>query len=99
MGQQIIKRLQSWYKINCNGDWEHSYGLNITNLDNPGWAVTIDLEETPFEDSVFEKSIDNGESDWMIIKVSDKKLVGHGDPNKLLTIIEIFLDEFLPNYG
>jgi len=99
MEHHIIKRLQSWYKINCNGDWEHSYGLNITNLDNPGWAVTIDLEETPFDNSVFEKSIDNGESDWMTIKVKDKKFVGHGDPNKLLTIIEIFLDEFVPNYG
>ena len=99
MGHHIIKRIQNWYKINCNGDWEHSYGLNITNLDNPGWGVTIDLEGTPFDYSVYEKSFDNGEDDWMTIKVKNKKFEGRGDPNKLLTIFEIFLDDFVPNHG
>lgn len=50
-------------------DWEHSYGLNIINLDNPGWAVTIDLEETPFDNSVFEKSIDKGLADYPTVIV------------------------------
>jgi hypothetical protein len=95
--QGLITRLQSWYKCNCDGDWEHSFGLNITNIDNPGWGVTIDLEDTSLEHAAFERSIDNGELDWMRIEVKDRKFIGHGDPNKLATIIEVFLDEFLPN--
>jgi hypothetical protein len=96
---ELLKRLQSWYKINCNGDWEHSYGLHISNVDNPGWSVTIELNETPFDNSNFEKSFDNGDDDWMTVRVRDKKFEGHGDANKLDAILKIFLDEFIPNHG
>jgi hypothetical protein len=41
-----LERLQRWYLGECNGDWEHSYGVRIDTLDNPGWIVTIDLHET-----------------------------------------------------
>jgi hypothetical protein len=95
----LLKRIQNWYKINCNGDWEHSYGLSISNLDNPGWSVTIDLDETPFDKSIFEKSIDNGDDDWITVRVKHKKFEGHGDANKLEMILKIFLDEFIPFYG
>jgi len=94
-----IKRLQNWYKINCNGDWEHGYGLNISNVDNPGWTVTIDLVETAYDTTTFEKSFNNGEDDWLFIKVKDQKFEGNGDANKLEVIIKIFLDEFIPNHA
>jgi hypothetical protein len=99
MDKDLFIRLQNWYKINCNGIWEHSHGLRIANIDNPGWEVTIDLEETPVENAVFEKSFDLGEEDWLDIKVKDKKFKGYGDPNKLGVILKIFLDEFIPNYA
>jgi hypothetical protein len=35
--------MQEWYKKNCNSDWEHNYGIKIEILDNPGWALTIDI--------------------------------------------------------
>ncbi len=28
--------IQSWYYENCDGDWEHSYGMRIDTVDNPG---------------------------------------------------------------
>lgn len=31
--------LSNWHKLNCNGDWEHTYGIKIETLDNPGWLV------------------------------------------------------------
>ncbi|MET8161729.1 Imm53 family immunity protein [Sphaerisporangium sp. NPDC005289] len=39
--------LQSWYASCCNDDWEHSYGVTIDTLDNPGWHLKIDLVDTP----------------------------------------------------
>ncbi|MFK0239099.1 Imm53 family immunity protein, partial [Streptomyces vinaceus] len=30
-------------------DWEHEWGVKIATLDNPGWTVEIDLEETDLE--------------------------------------------------
>lgn len=40
----VLGDLQNFY-ANCNGDW-HLYGVRINTLDNPGWSVKIDLEET-----------------------------------------------------
>jgi hypothetical protein len=31
--------LEQWYFRQCNGDWEHTHGIIIETLDNPGWAV------------------------------------------------------------
>ena len=44
-----LARLEAWYLRQCNGDWEHLYGVTIETLDNPGWSVTIDLTGTKLE--------------------------------------------------
>lgn len=36
----------NWYVRECDDDWEHSYGVKIDTLDNPGWTIAIDLRET-----------------------------------------------------
>jgi hypothetical protein len=41
--------LAHWYVRECNNDWEHSYGVKIDTLDNPGWRIEIDLRETSLE--------------------------------------------------
>ncbi|BFV59917.1 hypothetical protein KCMC57_up50210 [Kitasatospora sp. CMC57] len=38
--------LTAWYTAQCDGDWEHEYGIRIETLDNPGWSVEVDLEGT-----------------------------------------------------
>lgn len=89
----IIEKLQSWYKNNCNGDWEQLYGIKIETLDNPGWSVEIDLTNTKYSEKTFNKiNIDNGSNDWITCEVSENKFLGHGDPNKLKSILRIFLD-------
>ena len=47
--------IQEWYISQCNGDWEHCYGIKIDNIDNPGWAVKIDLHDTEPEDAAFDQ--------------------------------------------
>ncbi|MGW1432997.1 Imm53 family immunity protein [Streptomyces sp. NPDC002431] len=41
--------LQGWYSAQCDEDWEHEWGVRINTLDNPGWSVRIDLEDTDLE--------------------------------------------------
>ena len=41
-----LAQLQQWYLSNCNGDWEHTYGVSIGTLDNPGWSLKIELTGT-----------------------------------------------------
>jgi hypothetical protein len=48
-----LRRLQSWYAAQCNGEWEHHHGVSIQSCDNPGWRVRIDIEGTPLEHKSF----------------------------------------------
>lgn len=83
--------LQAWYSSNCNGTWEHEYGIEISTLDNPGWTVTIDLvgvEKPPH--APLEHISDLGPNDWISCKLAEASFRGYGDPSKLDAIIGIF---------
>jgi hypothetical protein len=66
--------LQGWYASQCNGDWEHGYGIEIRTLDNPGWTLTVHLDGTGLEGATFERrEIMRGEHDWVHAWVADDK--------------------------
>lgn len=89
-----LEKLQVWFQNQCDGDWEHGYGIQIETLDNPGWAITINLEGTSaFFNREFDVKEDKSESDWYIIKVEGDTFTGFGDPNKLSFLINYFLTE------
>ncbi len=41
--RDVLGELQGWFLAHCNGDWEHSHGVSIATLDNPGWSIEINL--------------------------------------------------------
>lgn len=85
--------LQEWYKNQCNGDWEHNYGITIKTIDNPGWHITIDLAGTNLETlHVGYKLIENNEDDWYGYSIINSQFQGSGDPSKLIVIINKFKD-------
>lgn len=87
-----IKALTDWYASNCDGDWEHTFGVRIETSDNPGWIVEVDIKETEVEGKVvFEESIDN-EEDWYYIKSNGKVFEGCGDPAKLGFLLDKFAE-------
>lgn len=87
----IIKWLQKWYSSNCDGYWEHLYGIKIENIDNPGWSVEIDLTDTILEDKVFEPiNYDLSDNNWLVCLVRDGVFKGNGSNDKLEEILNIF---------
>lgn len=96
MDTTILTRLENWYSTNCDDIWEHSYGISIDTLDNPGWTIKIDLTDTCLQNLTYEKQVDNGRFDWMLIRVVEKVFEASGDPSKLATLLSIFLDEIIP---
>jgi hypothetical protein len=89
----VLADLHKWYASNCDGDWEHTFGIEIGTLDNPGWAVTIDLEETNLEGKEFAPVRDESSEDsWIDCRVAELKFRGVGDPAKLEEILRIFID-------
>jgi hypothetical protein len=91
--ETTVQGLQQWFGAECNGDWEHSYGVVIETTDNPGWSVEIDLNETrlacrgtpPVKQHI-------SQDDWLHIEVTDTKFIGTGDPTKLVVILEAFME-------
>lgn len=87
----VFKWLQEWYMQNCDGDWEHCYGVTIGTLDNPGWYIDIDLTDTDLEDEVFETtSLERNQNDWVYCHIENNIYKGCGGTANLSEIIEIF---------
>lgn len=84
--------LQRWYSSQCDGDWEHTYGIRIGTLDNPGWSVAIDLTDTALEGFDFpEVEALEPVREWIHCRVQEQRFEGHGGPHMLGRIIRIFL--------
>ncbi|MFL9583444.1 immunity 53 family protein [Stenotrophomonas sp. AB1(2024)] len=91
--ETAISLLQKWYVRHCDGDWEHSYGVKIDTLDNPGWILTVDLADTEFSDSSLPRSrVDRSEDDWIQFEVSGQRYIACGGVFNLEEMILQFLD-------
>ena len=97
-----VERLQSWYLSQCDEDWEHTYGIRIESLDNPGWYVVIDLVDTPLDGRLFEPvrqgiadhfdiDDDHENPDWIDCRVEEGQFRAAGGPMKLDELIGVFL--------
>jgi len=93
-----LARLQTWYKRQCNGVWEHSSGVLIQTCDNPGWWVKINLVGTSLQTRAFVEIADGVDaqrfalgSQWLSCHIEGDTWHGAGDETKLERIIEIFL--------
>ena len=87
----LLSDIQNWFKINCNGDWEHEYGVHISTIDNPGWCLKVDLTNTALDGTFFSKKKNNNPEDWYTVKTENNEFIAYGDPNKLEELVEIFL--------
>ncbi len=89
----MIEWLEDWYLNNCDGDWEHSYGIKIGTLDNPGWTISFDLNGTILEDINFSTiDIERSDNDWIYCKVEENIFKAAGGPKNLKEMLSIFKD-------
>ena len=87
----IINWFENWYTEQCDGDWEHGFGIKIVSIDNPGWEITIDLTNTDFLLPNEEwKSFEKDSTDWYGFQISQNKFNAAGDPSKLRFLISLF---------
>lgn len=54
--EDVLAELERWYLEQCDEEWEHSYGVVIGTLDNPGWQVSVDLVDTPLDTMPYERA-------------------------------------------
>lgn len=93
-----FEALQHWYFSQCDEDWEHQYGVKIETLDNPGWLVTIDLENTDLHGAAAPLLfVERTQTDWWQFEVTDNKFIGCGGALNLGEVIEKFLEFWRSN--
>jgi hypothetical protein len=96
----VLRLLQDWYRCECNGDWEHQYGVVVQTVDNPGWSVTIDLAETAWADVVVARTpheFDETDPNWFQYEIKEGKFRGGCGPSRLPELLSKFFE--LIGYG
>ena len=75
--------------------------VSIDTLDNPGWSLTVDLEQTSLAGKHFEPIFENvaesqapqglnGDLRWLVAKIEGTKFKAYGGPRDLPRLIEAF---------
>jgi hypothetical protein len=89
-----FNRLCNWYSAQCDGDWEHTYGIKLETLDNPGWTLEIDLSDTELQEKSF-APVHRGDSEedvsWLHCEVVAGKFEASGGAPDLPEMLETFL--------
>jgi hypothetical protein len=89
-----LHRLERWYRGQCDGEWEHHYGVKIDTLDNPGWHVAIDLAATSLDGRSFQGTdMEWAEDDWITSRIeADGRFHSYCGPTNLWGAVKEFLD-------
>jgi len=83
--------LQHWYKSQCDGDWEHEYGISIETVDNPGWYLTINLSETKYAECTFQSiQVEKDELNWYFCLTRNNNFEASCGPCNLGEVIVVF---------
>jgi len=87
-------RLASWYLSQCNGDWEHCFGMDVTTAGgDAGWSGEIEVEETELEEVPFEPvERDFGAAGRVHCSRVENKFVFTCGPTLLERAIEVFVE-------
>ncbi len=100
MSDDHLNWLMQWYAAECNSDWEHSYGVKIDTLDNPGWMLKVDLRDTSLAGVSFDKAL-HGEpagnleewhemGSWWVAEVKGSAFEAACGPLDLIEVIRVF---------
>ncbi|MDR1877378.1 MAG: immunity 53 family protein, partial [Flavobacteriaceae bacterium] len=69
----------------------HSYSIKVGALDNPGWSIEIDLEDTDINfNNIPSTLIEFSEHKWIAYKVEDRCFQAFGGPLNLNLLIKVF---------
>ena len=91
MTENAFLWLLNWYQNHCDGDWEHRNGVDIDTMDNPGWSVIINLQDTELENKKFhEIKIHRNENDWLFCFIKEDRFEGRCGPLNASEVLQIF---------
>ncbi|EKO13451.1 Imm53 family immunity protein [Leptospira kirschneri] len=89
--ETMFSWLMKWYQSQCDGDWEHEYGLKINTNKDQAWQVEIDIRFTELHDFELDTALEQkGTNNWYSFSIKDGRFLAEGDSKKLPVILEKF---------
>ena len=95
--------LHDWYRVQCNGTWEHTQGLHLSSLFKPGagansldqpagWKLFIELPHAPPRAYRHPRTfvMDSVDGRWLRCSITSQRFTGESDPESLEQIIGAF---------
>ena len=84
--------LEDWYRRQCDGVWEQSFGIHIQTLDKPGWQVRIELKGTRYDllPNAELKRLFASETEWMVCRLVAGTFEANGGPLMLGPMLQVF---------
>ena len=87
----ILNWIEDWFTQNCDGKWEKNEIIQITNIDNPGWEVEINIAKTSVANLEVKWILNEiSKQDWYGVKIENKRFTAAGDPKKLGFLLNLF---------
>ena len=94
-----LSSIIEWYKLNCDGDWEQTYGVMLQTLDNPGWMLSVDLKNTGVDfapEVLLMEGCDEQrhpqEDSWIDCQIDELGYRGASDINQLSRLVDVFTE-------
>lgn len=89
-----LSRLQSWFRSQCDGEWEHDCGIELSTLDNPGWRLQVNLANTSLQNFSFaaHQDRDDDATEWLRAWRDATTFHAACGPTRLEDAIRLFLD-------
>jgi hypothetical protein len=86
-----FKWLIDWFYSQCDGDWEHEYGIILETTADPGWSLSISISETELEKQHFiEQKKYVHKDDWFHCYVEAGELKGFCGIHDLQVLLHVF---------
>jgi hypothetical protein len=94
MEEGTLDWLTRWYESQCDGLWEHGYGIAIGTIDNPGWSLKIELRDTALDGRTLDRIMHDyeHETEWWTCWTENNEFHGAGGPQQLAPMIRAFRD-------
>jgi hypothetical protein len=91
--RDLLGELQRWYLAQCDGEWEHSYGVKIATLESRGWTLKVNLEGTGLASRSFRQpEIRRSSDDWVVCRRDSTQFHAYCGPPNLTEALACFLD-------
>ena len=88
--EKLLKWLEKWFFFNCDGDWEHDYGIDIIHKGSL-WEVKIDLCNMAFALDgmpLFEER--KSPSDYFRYTIENEFFIGEASNDNLEKLLKVF---------